>query len=67
MSATSDPPFPQMALTYAEAGQSIGVSSRTVWQLVKDKRLRTCRIGRAVRIPVDELRRFLAEQAGSAQ
>lgn len=55
----------RLAVTYREAGESIGVCERVVWQLVKDGRLNAIRIGRSVRIPVAELERFVAEIATS--
>lgn len=56
----------RLAVTYREAGDSLGVCERVVWQLVKDGRLRAVRIGRSVRIPVSELERFVAETASAA-
>ena len=51
-----------MAVTYREAGKKLSVCERTVWGLVRDGRLRAVKIGRAVRIPVSELERFIADQ-----
>lgn len=51
----------RLALTYHEAAQTLGVSERTVWQLVRDRKLKACRIGRAVRIPVAAIEQFLAQ------
>ena len=55
----------RLAVTYREAGDSLGVCERVVWQLVKDGRLKAVRIGRSVRIPVSELERFVAETASA--
>jgi len=63
---TVSPVIPQLATTYRGAGQALGVSERTVWQLVRDGHLRACRIGRAVRIPLTELQRYLEEQTAQA-
>ncbi len=41
----------RLTVTYREAGDSLGVCERVVWQLVKDGRLKAVRIGRSVRIP----------------
>lgn len=49
------------ALTYREVAQALGVSERTVWQLVRDGKLKACRLGRAVRIPVAAIEQFLAQ------
>lgn len=51
-----------MAITYREAGHKLGVCERTIWGLVRDGKLRSLKIGRAVRIPVTELERFIAQQ-----
>lgn len=50
------------ALTYRESGRVLGMSERAIWQLVKDGELKAVRIGRAVRIPVNEIDRFLADR-----
>lgn len=61
--ASSDEGGPRLAVTYREAGNSLGVCERVVWQLVKDGQLKAVRIGRSVRIPVSELERFVSEHA----
>lgn len=64
---TSTPGNGRLAVTYLEAGQMLGVCERIVWQLVKDGELKAVRFGRAVRIPVAELERFVREQSGATQ
>lgn len=54
-----EPQPPSLALTYREAANTLGVCERTVWKLVDEGKLKACRIGRAVRIPVVEIERFL--------
>lgn len=56
----------RLAVTYREAAKSLGVCERAVWQLVKDGELRAVRIGRSVRIPVQELKQFVAIRSQSA-
>jgi excisionase family DNA binding protein len=51
-----------LALTYRQVADTLQVSERTVWTLVKTGQLAAVRIGRAVRIPVDEVRAYLARQ-----
>ncbi len=51
----------RLALTYREAATSIGLSERKLWQLVHDGKLKAKRTGRAVRIPVAEIERFLSD------
>ena len=48
-----------------ERAKSLGVCERAVWQLVKDGKLRAVRIGRSVRIPVQELNQFVADRSQS--
>jgi excisionase family DNA binding protein len=55
----------RLALTYSETAKSLGVCERVVWQLVKDGKLRAVRIGRSVRIPVQELNQFVADRSQS--
>ena len=58
----ADQPVPLLALSYRQAADALGVSERTVWQLVRDGQLRAVRIGRSVRIALAELQRYLAAQ-----
>jgi excisionase family DNA binding protein len=53
---------PVLPLTYREAAESLQVSERTIWQLVKDRELIAVRIGRSVRIPLTELHAYLARK-----
>ena len=48
-------------LTYEAAGKILGVSDRTVWQLVKDRRLPAVRFRKSVRIDPADLRMFIDE------
>jgi len=49
-------------LTYREAAKLLGVTDRTVWQLVKDGKLQNVKFGRSVRIDPVDLKTFV-EQA----
>ena len=52
----------RLALTYREAASAIGVCERTIWQLVRDGKLKAKRVtGKSVRIPVAEIARFINE------
>jgi excisionase family DNA binding protein len=62
----SDPAPQLLVLTYRQAANSLQVSERTVWGLVQAGQLRAVRIGRAVRIPVTELRAYLDRQTAQA-
>ncbi|MFT5323143.1 MAG: excisionase family DNA binding protein [Planctomycetaceae bacterium] len=52
----------KLAIRYREAAKALDVCERTIWGLVRDGKLRNIRVGRAVRIPVAELERFIAEE-----
>ena len=54
------PPTPRLALNYKEAAKALSLTERTVWQLVRDGKLKANRIGRAVRVAVAEIERFLS-------
>lgn len=51
----------RMAYTVNEAARALGASSRTVYRLIERGDLRVIRLGISVRIPEDELRRFLSD------
>lgn len=52
-------------LTYAQAAQLLQVSDRTVWQLVKEGRLKAVRFaGRTVRIDRRDLDAFVEQAKG---
>ena len=57
-------PFPagqRLAYSMREAAQALGICERSVWQAIKDGRLKACKLGRSVRIRRDELERFLRD------
>ncbi|MFJ3114835.1 helix-turn-helix domain-containing protein [Micrococcus luteus] len=47
-----------LAATVTEAAHALGLSTWSVYQLIKSGRLASFRVGRAVRVPVDALHRF---------
>lgn len=49
----------RIALTMRESAAALGLSERTIWQAVKDGRLKAAKIGRSVRIHREELDQFL--------
>ena len=51
-------------LTYAEAGKLLGVSDRTVWQLVDDGELLAVRFRGSVRIDPADFRAFIERAKG---
>lgn len=44
--------------SFAEAGQAIGVSAKTIGRMVAEKRIRTVLVGAKPRIPLAEIERF---------
>lgn|GEM_PF-1007872 len=57
------PQMPCMALRPREAAAAIGVSERTLFTWTKNGDVPHIRIGKTVRYPVDEIRRWMAEKA----
>jgi excisionase family DNA binding protein len=52
-------------LTYAEAGQMVGLSRVTLWKLVSAGEVEAARVGRAVRINRESLRAYMRRSAAS--
>jgi excisionase family DNA binding protein len=50
-------------LTYAEAGQMVGLSRVTLWKLVSADEVEAARIGRAVRISRESLTAYMKRSA----
>ena len=53
-------------LSYKEAAQILGVTSRTIWSLVDRGELRNTRFGRSVRIDPADLRAFIDASKSSS-
>jgi excisionase family DNA binding protein len=53
----------RVVVSYFDAAEMLSVSDRTIWAMVRDGRLKALRIGRAVRIPVAEIERFVREHS----
>ena len=52
-------------LTYAEAGQMVGLSRVTLWKLVSAGEIEAARVGRAVRINRESLRAYMRRSTAS--
>jgi excisionase family DNA binding protein len=52
-------------LTYAEAGEMVGLSRVTLWKLVSQGDLEAARVGRAVRINRQSLTAYMKRSAAS--
>ena len=52
-------------LTYAEAGQMVGLSRVTLWRLISAGDVGAARVGRAVRINRESLRAYMKRSAAS--
>ena len=48
-------------LTYREVAEVLGVTDRTVWELVRKGELRNVRVGRSVRVDPADLRKFIED------
>jgi excisionase family DNA binding protein len=49
----------KLLLTPLEAAQALSISPRSLWTLTQSGRIRSVRIGRQVRYPVDALNEFI--------
>jgi len=52
----------RISYSVVEAAAKIGISSRTLWSLIRQGQIGTFRIGTRVLIPADVLRAFIAER-----
>jgi excisionase family DNA binding protein len=52
-------------LTYREVAEVLGVTDRTVWELVRKGELRNVRVGRSVRIDPADLKQFIEDSKSS--
>jgi excisionase family DNA binding protein len=50
----------RVALSMREAAQAIGVSERTIWNAIRNGKLKASKLGRLVRIRPTDLERFVA-------
>jgi len=57
--STSAIPIVEKLLTYRDAGKLLGVTERTVWELVNRGELPAVRFGRNVRIDPADLRAYI--------
>jgi excisionase family DNA binding protein len=62
MQKNQNPPPEALVLTVKEVAHSLKISRSMVFVLLARKSLRAIRIGRALRIPATELRRFVEER-----
>ena len=54
----------RLAFSVEETAESIGVSSRTVWDYIRDGSIKCFRVGKRVLVSVEELKRFILERTG---
>jgi excisionase family DNA binding protein len=52
-------PQTRQAVTVPEAAARLGISTTTAWKLVYAGSIRAVRLGRAVRVPLEEINRIL--------
>ena len=55
----------QPLLTYQQVADVLGVTDRTVWELVRKGELRNVRVGRSVRVDPADLRQFIDDSKSS--
>ena len=48
-------------MTYQEAAKVLGITDRTLWELVRKGEIRNVRVGRSVRIDPADLRQFIED------
>lgn len=48
-------------MTYQQVADVLGVTDRTVWELVRKGELRNVRVGRSVRVDPVDLRQFIED------
>jgi excisionase family DNA binding protein len=62
---------PSLALRPREAAKALGISTRLLWQLTKDGKIPSVRVGsgkrKSVLYPVDQLQAWLAREAGNRE
>ena len=56
-----------MLVTVEEAGRLLALGRSTVYALVAQGRLSSIKIGRARRVPITELRRFIETELGAEE
>lgn len=56
----TEPLNDKLLLTVPDVATALSISVRMTWRLVSAGKLRTVRLGRAVRIPVEEVERLVA-------
>ena len=56
----------QLTCTVKEAASRTGLSERTIWQAITDRKLSVIRVGTRVLIPEESLRSFLGLKKGQA-
>jgi excisionase family DNA binding protein len=54
-------------LTYTQAETYANLSRTTIWQLIKARKIRAARIGRAVRIERESLQTFMERSADESE
>jgi excisionase family DNA binding protein len=62
-----DKQMDRIALRPQEAADAIGISRAKAYELIASGELPSIRIGASVRVPVDELKRWIAERAVANQ
>lgn len=64
---TEQRPVPQRLLRPREAALALGISKAYIYRLLSDGTIRKVALGRAVRIPIEEIDRLATEGVPSAE
>ncbi len=56
----------KLLLRPTEAAELISVSRSRIYELLANKTIKSIRIGRSVRVPMDDLKAWIIEQAGDS-
>ncbi|HPD68831.1 MAG TPA: helix-turn-helix domain-containing protein [Rectinema sp.] len=67
MSAKKQDNLVPISISVPTAAKMLGISARTVWQLVKDHEISSFRIGSRVLIPYQALTTFIEQRLAAAQ
>jgi|TARA_B100002003_G_C13942365_1_gene457266 excisionase family DNA binding protein len=61
-----EPHPPRLALRVAEAAQALSISRSKCYQLIASHELPSVQIGKSIRVPNDELKRWLTKRVSDA-
>lgn len=66
MAAKTEVVIEPVAVSYEDAGKMLGIGRTKAWQLAKEGKLKTIKIGADSKIVVESIRKFVAELAAGS-